>query len=301
MKLLCVIATVASLALLSACHTQATSAEPADYDATIKKFQQEREASLKSDTGWLTIAGLFFFSKPTATFGSAPSNDFILPAAAPKQAGTFELREGKVRVKAAPGITFQLGDKPVTSAELRSDAEGQPDRLGLGNFQLWVHMSGSRPSIRLRDPNSRLLKEFTGTRWFPINPAYRVEARYTPYDKPKTIQIPNILGDIDDMPAPGTVTFTLNGQTLTMQAVADPGDKEFWFIFRDQTSGKETYGAARFLYMPAPVNGKMIVDFNMAQNPPCAYNPFTTCPLPPPQNRLPIRIEAGEKAYAGHP
>ena len=152
----------------------------------------------------------------------------------------------------------------------------------------------------MRDPNYKLYKEFTGLRWFPINPAYRVKAEFTPYDKPKTVQLANILGDIDEMSAPGFVTFTLNGQQLKLEPFADPGDKEFWFVFRDLTSEKETYPAARFLYMPAPVRGEMILDFNMAENPPCAYNPFTTCPLPPKQNRLAIRVEAGEKAYAGH-
>jgi uncharacterized protein len=279
----------------------AQASSPANsYEASVQRFQHDWEATLKSDTGWLTIAGLFFLSQPSSTFGSDPLNDIVLPASAPAHAGTFELHDKKVRVKAAPGVTFQLGDKPITSAELKSDGQGPPDRIGLGDLQLWVHMSGDRMSIRLRDKNSHLRKEFAGLSWFPVNEAYRVEAQYVPYDKPKTVHVPNILGDIDTMPVPGFVTFTLNGQALKMEAVADQGDKEFWFIFRDLTSGKETYAATRFLYMPAPVNGKMTLDFNMAENPPCAYNPFTTCPLPPQQNRLPVRVEAGEKAYAGH-
>jgi uncharacterized protein (DUF1684 family) len=276
-------------------------APPANsYEAEFRKWQQDREATLKSDTGWLTIAGLFFLSQPQSTFGSDPVNDIVLPAGAPARAGTFELHDGKVRVQAAPGVSFRLGDKTITSGELKSDGAGPPDRLTLGDMQLWVHMSGDRPSIRLRDKNSRLRKAFVGTSWFPLNPAYRVEAEYQPYDKPKTIPVPNILGDIDTMSVPGLVSFTLNGREIKMEPVADPGDKEFWFIFRDLTSGKDTYPAARFLYMPAPVNGKMIVDFNRAENPPCAYNPYATCPLPPEQNRLPERIEAGEKNYAGH-
>ena len=270
------------------------------YEAGIQQFQHDYEAALKTDTGWLTIAGLFFLTQPQMTFGSDPLNDMVLPASAPARAGTFELRNGKVTVKAEPGVTFQLVDKSITNAVLKSDGEGPPDRIGLGDLQLWVHMSGGRPSIRLRDKNSRLRKEFAGTSWFPIDKAYRVEATYEPYAKPKTIQVPNILGDIDNMTVPGIVSFTLNGQPLKMEAVTEGDDKEFWFIFRDLTSGKETYPAARFLYMPAPVNGKMIIDFNKAENPPCAYNPYATCPLPPEQNRLRVRIEAGEKAYAGH-
>jgi uncharacterized protein len=152
----------------------------------------------------------------------------------------------------------------------------------------------------VRDKNNPLRKAFTGTKWFPVSAAYRVEGTFTPYEKPKVIEVPNILGDIDRMPIPGIVTFTLNGQEHKLEPVAEPGDPQFWFIFRDLTSQKETYPAARFLYASAPVNGRMILDFNKAQNPPCAYNPYTTCPLPAEQNRLRTRIEAGEKRYDGH-
>jgi uncharacterized protein len=271
-----------------------------DYEAGVQRFQRDREAALRTDTGWLTIAGLFFLSQPSTTFGSDPLSDIVLPSSAPAQTGTFELRGGNVSVKAAPGVAFQLNGKTITSAELKSDAEGPPDRIGLGDLQLWVHMSGSRKSIRLRDRNSRLRQTFTGTSWFPINAAYRVEATFEPYDKPRTVQVPNVLGDVDNMTVPGMVSFTLDGRPLKMEAITEGNDKEFWFIFRDLTSGKESYPAARFLYMPGPVNGKMMLDFNMAENPPCAYNPYTTCPLPPQQNRLPVRVEAGERAYGGH-
>jgi uncharacterized protein (DUF1684 family) len=265
----------------------------------IAKFQQDREAALKADTGWLTIAGLWFLTQPVTTFGSDPLNDIVFPASAPSRAGTFELRDGKVSVKAAEGVTFKLGDKTVTSAPLRSDGEGLPDRVLLGELQFWVHNSGERLSIRLRDPDSSLRKDFAGTSWFPINRAYRVEGSYSPYDRPKTVEIANILGDIDRVPIPGIVTFALDGQEYKIEPVAEAGDAQYWFIFRDLTSQSETYPAARFLYAPAPVDGKMILDFNKAQNPPCAYNPYTTCPLPPEQNRLRTRIEAGEKRYAG--
>jgi uncharacterized protein (DUF1684 family) len=270
------------------------------YQAEITKFQQDREAALKTDTGWLTIAGLFFLTQSVTTFGSDPLNDIVLPAGAPARAGTFELRNGKVTVKAADGVTFQLDGKSITSAELKPDGQGPPDRISLGDLTLWVHNSGDRLSIRLRDKNSPLRKEFAGTSWFPINSAYRVEATYAPYDKPKMVQVPNILGDMDAMPVPGIVTFAIDEREYKLEPVAEPGDPQFWFIFRDLTSQDESYPAARFLYAPAPVNGKMILDFNRAQNPPCAYNPYTTCPLPSEQNRLRVRIEAGEKKYTGH-
>ena len=274
---------------------------PSDpYLAEVTKFRQDREAALKADTGWLTIAGLWFLTQPVTTFGSDPLNDIVFPPSAPQRAGVFEMRNGKVTVKAAEGVTFQLAGKPVTTLELKSDVPGPADRLTLGNdLQFWVHNSGQRLSIRLRDQNSDLRKNFTGIRWFPIDPAYRVEATYTPFDKPKMVDVASLVGDSDKTPIPGLVKFTLKGQEYVLEPFAEAGDPRFWFVFRDLTSQKETYPAARFLYMPAPVNGKMILDFNKAENPPCAYNPYTTCPLPTEQNRLRTRIEAGEMRYAG--
>ena len=274
---------------------------PSDpYQAEVTKFRQDREATLKGNAGWLTIAGLWFLTQPHATFGSDPLNDIVFPPSAPPRAGTFELRNGKVTVKAAEGVTFQLNGKSLTTAELKSDFPGPADRLSLGSdLQFWVHNSGERLSIRLRDQNSSLRTNFVGLSWFPINPAYRVEATYAPYDKPRIVDVVSLVGDIDKTPIPGVVTFALNGQTYTLEPFAEPGDEQFWFVFRDLTSQKESYPAARFLYARAPVNGKMILDFNKTENPPCAYNPYTTCPLPTEQNRLRTRIEAGEKRYGG--
>ena len=265
------------------------------YLAEITKFRQDREATLKGDAGWLTIAGLWFLTQPRTTFGSDPLNDIVFPASAPPRAGIFEMRNGKVTVTAAEGVTFELNGKPVTKMELKSDVPGPADRLMLGtDLQFWVHNSGQRLSIRLRDQNSVLRKEFTGLTWFPIDPAYRVEATYTPFDQPQIVDVASLVGDSDKTPIPGLVKFTLKGQDYALEPFAEPDDPQFWFVFRDLTSQKETYPAARFLYAPAPVNGKMILDFNKAVNPPCAYNPYTTCPLPTEQNRLRTRIEAGE-------
>ena len=270
------------------------------YRAEIEKFRQEYETRLKSDNGWLTIAGLFFLSPDTSTFGSDPLNDVVLPEPAPARAGTFDLRNGTVTVTAAVGGSLIMNGTPVATAELKSDGHGEPDRITIHDLALWVHESGERRAIRLRDKNSRLRAEFTGVKWFPINEAHRVDGRFVPYDRPKTLQVPTILGDVDTVHSPGLVVFSLGGQEFKMEPVAEQGDDEFWFIFRDLTSGKETYGAARFLYTPLPVNGRVVLDFNKAENPPCAYNPYTTCPLPPEQNRLSVRIEAGEKIYQPH-
>ena len=300
------IAAVVLAVSVTACDRGAPAPAPAaaadPYLADIAKFREAREAVLKTDTGWLTIAGLFFLTKPETTFGSDTKNDIVLPAGAPSRAGTFVLRDGKVAVKAADGVSFMLNGNAVTNADLKSDGSGPPDRIALQDLTLWVHQSGERLAIRLRDKNNRLRKEFTGLHWYPVTAAYRVEAQYAPYDVPKTMPIPNILGDIDQMVSPGTASFSMGDQQMQMVAVADPDHpKELWFIFRDLTTGKETDPAARFLYTPLPENGKVTLDFNRAQNPPCAYNAFATCPLPPPENRMPVRVEAGEKMYGARP
>jgi hypothetical protein len=277
--------------------------ETADpYPAEIARFREAREAVLKTDTGWLTIAGLFFLTSAETTFGSDQANDIVLPAGAPARAGTFTMLDGKVAVKAANGVSFVLNGNTITSAELKSDGSGTPDRIVLQDLTLWVHQSGDRLAIRLRDKNNHLRREFTGLNWYPVKPEYRVAAEYVPYDTPKTMQIPNILGDIDTMVSPGTAAFVMDGRRMQMVAIADPDHpKELWFIFRDLTTGKETDPAARFLYAPLPEGGKITLDFNKSQNPPCAYNAFATCPLPPLENRMPVRVEAGEKIYEPRP
>ena len=207
-----------------------------------------------------------------------------------------------VSVKAADGVAFVLNGNTVTTAELKSDGAGAPDRIGLQDLTLWVHQSGDRLAIRLRDKNNHLRREFKGLKWYPVKAEYRVPADYQPHQTAKTMQIPNILGDVDTMVSPGTAAFTMSGQRMQMVAISDPDHpKELWFIFRDQTTGKETDPAARFLYTSLPEDGKVTLDFNRAQNPPCAYNAFATCPLPPAENRMPVRVEAGEQMYEPRP
>ena len=300
MRCLLLIACIGVAACGAASDTAATppNGEPTGeaYRAGVEKYRHDLETKLTSDTGWLTIAGLTYLTKPETTFGSAPGNDIVLPGATPARVGTFVLAaDGRVSVRLEPGLPQLrlLDGRPFTGGEIKSDGDGAPDRLVLGDVQAWVHKSGDRQTIRIRDKNNPLRKTFGGMKWYPIDESYRVEATFLPYEAPKQLKIPNLLGDVDTMTAPGDVTFTLHGQPQRMVAVEDDG--ELWFIFKDLTSGETTYQAARFLYTPLPVEGKVVLDFNRAENPPCAYNQFTTCPLPPPQNRLQVRVEAGEQ------
>jgi uncharacterized protein (DUF1684 family) len=271
------------------------AAQDSSYRASVEQWRQAYENDLKSDHGWLTISGLFWLHEGENRFGSDPLGDIVLPeASAPAEAGTFEFHAGRTIVHVNPGVPATLNGKPVSTAELHPDSP--TDRLVLGELALWVHASGARFAIRLRDKNSTLRKNFTGLHWFPIDESYRVTARYAPYDKLKEVPIQNLAGDSLTLPISGYVTFTLHGQEYRLDAGSDEAGG-LSLVFRDLTSGKETYGAGRFLDTDAPKNGEVILDFNKAYNPPCAYNPYTTCPIPPPQNRLRTRIPAGEKSY----
>lgn len=268
------------------------SADGASYRASVEKWRQEYEAYLKSDKGWLTVSGLFWLHDGENRFGSDPLNDIVLPATAPPDAGSFEFHNGKTTVHVKPGVVARMHGAKVATAEMKPDSA---DQLVLGDLTLYVHASGDRYAIRLKDPNSSLRKDFTGLHWFPINESYKVDARFVPYDKPKAVMIQNMAGDVGAEEIPGYVEFSLNGQKLRLDAEKDGSSLSF--VFRDLTSGHETYGAARFLDAELGKDGRVVLDFNEAYNPPCAYNPYTTCPLPPPENRLRVRIEAGEKSY----
>lgn len=267
-------------------------ADGASYRASVEKWRQEYETYLKSDKGWLTVSGLFWLHDGENRFGSDPLNDIVLPATAPPDAGSFEFHNGKTTVHVKPGVAATMHGAKVATAEMKPDSA---DQLVLGDLTLYVHASGDRYAIRLKDPNSSLRKDFTGLHWFPINESYKVDARFVPYDKPKAVMIQNMAGDVGAEEIPGYVEFSLNGQKLRLDAGKDGSSLSF--VFRDLTSGHETYGAARFLDAELGKEGRVVLDFNEAYNPPCAYNPYTTCPLPPPENRLRVRIEAGEKSY----
>lgn len=291
---------VASITLaLAGALAAATLFAQNTYEQEIAQWRQEREADLKGDNSWLTVAGLFFLNQGKNSFGSGPLNDIVLPPDAPAEAGVLEFDGSKVTLRARDPLT--VNGKPVTTAVLKPAEEGKPaDLITMGSLTFFVHKSGDRLAMRLRDTNSDIRRNFTGLKWFPANEAYRVTGKFEPYTKPKPIRVPNILGDLEPYTAPGVVSFTINGQPQKLE-VYDSGTGErrrFFIVFRDLTSGKETYPSARFLYADRPnAAGDVVLDFNKAYNPPCAFNPFTTCPLPSEQNRLRVRIEAGELDY----
>ncbi len=258
----------------------------------------ERNGKLKSDNGWLTVAGLFWLKEGESTMGTGRENDFVLrTGSAPEKVGTFDFHGGKTVFHAVPGVAVTVNGKPAATAPLAADSAGSPDVLRIGDLSMFVIQRGNRFGIRLKDKDSETLHKFTGTHWFPVAEEYRVTAKFVPYSPPKKIAVPNILGDVDQEDSPGYAEFTLQGRHYQLDPVSE-GDSLF-FIFKDMTAGKETYPPGRFLYTDLPKNGEVVLDFNQAVNPPCAFTPYATCPLPPAQNRLPVRIEAGELRY-GH-
>ena len=276
------------------------AAATSPYVGEIEHWRAQREERLKADNGWLTVSGLFWLKDGATTFGSAAGNDIVLPASAPARAGVIQFSGGKASVRVEPGVRILSGDEPVTAMDLRADtAPGGPDVLVLGALSLQVIERGGRYGIRLKDNDSPQRKAFAGTQWYPVSAAYRVTARFVPNAKPKTIAIANVLGQEEQQASPGYAVFTINGQEARLDPNLDePDAKELFFIFKDPTSGRDTYPAGRYLYTDLPKDGTVTLDFNKAVSPPCAFTAYATCPLPPPQNRLAVRIEAGEKKPA---
>ncbi|MEZ4675427.1 MAG: DUF1684 domain-containing protein [Caldilineaceae bacterium] len=269
------------------------------YQASMQKMRQERAAAIAADRSWLTLAGLYWLQPGDNAFGAATSNGLVLPnhaGTSPAVAGRFNFVNGVTTLHAAPGVVLCVNGNPATTQELQPDAAGAPDLVTLASLTMVVIKRGARTGIRLYDDASPRRQAFTELDWFAVDPTYRIEARFEPYEPAKPITYGNVLGDMVTEECPGAVVFGWQGTECRLDALPR-GDKLF-FNFRDATNGESTYGAGRFLYTDAPQDGVVVVDFNQATNPYCAYTPYGTCPLPPVQNRLPVRIEAGERNFS---
>ena len=279
--------------ILAACAPPAPS--PEAHAAEVRSWHEGRIARLKSETGWLTLVGLYWLHDGSNSVGTAPDNDLVMPAGkAPAHVGVLVLAEGKVRFEVAPDAKVTRGGQPFTSGPLRSDAEGEPDLLEIGPLNFMIIRRGERLGVRLRDRQSEVRRSFQGIETWPVNDAWRLDGRFEPYDPPRQIGIPTVLGTVENMTCPGVVVFQAGGSEFRLEPVLEEGTDDLFFIFADQTNGKGSYPAGRFLYTSPPEQGHVVIDFNHSYNPPCAFTPYATCPLPPRQNRLPLRIEAGE-------
>jgi uncharacterized protein (DUF1684 family) len=274
-------------------------APSSDYRAEVEAWRQRREQRLRADDGWLAVVGLFWLRQGQNTVGSAPDSAVLLPAPVPADAGTITLADGHATLVVTPGTEARVDGRPVTRLVLVPDTVPGHKEVQLGSVSLNLIDRQGKLGIRVKDMNSPRRKSFPGLQWYPIDEAARVQAHWVSYPTPKPIPITNVLGQVDDLSSPGYATFTWDGQEVTLHPVLDaPDSRTLFFIFRDKTSGKTTYGGGRFLYSSLPKAGTLELDFNKAYSPPCAFTDFATCPLPPPQNRLSVAIEAGEKAPA---
>ena len=279
----------------------ATAGDLRSERASVEKWRTERVTELTNETGWLTLVGLYWLNPGENTFGRASSNTLVLdhPRLA-DTAGTFTLTGSKVTFTARPGSGITHGGQPVTSIELVSDAKDSPTVVSSGPLRFFVIERAGKFGVRVRDVASPRRRDFAGLQYFPIAPDWVFNARFEPYEPRRQIKIVNVLGLEDEMVSPGALVFTRNGREIRLDAVLDGADATDLFVmFADGTSGHDTYGAGRFLHVPFATDGKTVVDFNKAYNPPCAFNDFATCPLPPYQNRTTLKITAGEKKYAG--
>lgn len=275
--------------------------KPDDWLAKELAWRAQREQEIRSSESWLTIVGLFWLHPGENSIGGSNADNITLPDPhLPAKLGRFIFTENKVTFINSPSLLIKLNGKPIQQKILQDDTTGKPDILTLGNFRFWIIRRGKLIGVRLRDLNSPALKEFKGLDYFPPNKAYFFRGKYLPFSSPRKITVPNRSGTTTEMTSLGKVEFDLNGQSLELITFqSSPEAKNLFIIFADQTNGEETYEGGRFLFAQGSSPDEVILNFNRAVNPPCAYTPYATCPLPPRENYLPLRIEAGEKKYSG--
>jgi uncharacterized protein (DUF1684 family) len=267
---------------------------PPDYKSQILEWQQHRETGLRSEDGWLTLAGLFWLKPGNNSIGSGDTNDFLLPNDAPPQLGILKRSGNVVTFTNLAGNRVTVNKKAVPgSVMLHYDADDNSDIVQVGPVSFYVIQRGDKLGIRVKDRNNPTLRNFKGTRFFPIDAAFRFDAKFIP--DPEKILVPSVIGLTEMQESPGVVEFHYHEQTYRLRPIYE--GKTLFFIFKDLTSEKETYPGGRMVNTPLPHDNRVTLDFNKAYNPPCCFTPYATCPLPPKGNSLPIRIEAGELRF----
>jgi uncharacterized protein len=277
----------------------------AAYRAEVAQWRRERDERLRAPDGWLSLVGLHWLALGPNRFGGAPDDDVPLPSSVPAQAGTFVVAGHEahfdIRVEVPAHSPLTMNGGAARSGPVRTDAALAPDVFSLGTVSWQVIERGARVGVRVRDSASPARRTFAGSTWYAIDPAYRVVARFTPRVGATEVVVPDAAGGQQKLKSPGTLTFTLRGEVQHLDPALDGDDPDDQMIvFRDATSAHTSYGAGRFVRALRQKDGTFVVDFNRAYAPPCAFTPFATCPLPPPQNRMRIAVEAGDKSGADH-
>ena len=286
--------------LLAAALASALSrAAPGNDAAGFAQWRAERLAALTNESGWLTLVGLYWFRDGPNTIGQGRSNTIAIdnPELGPR-AGAFVQQGNSVRFEASPRSCVRIGGQPVKTQVLTPDNAGEPQLMKCGSLEFYVIERGGKRGLRVRDLASHARREFRGLDYFAFDPGWVVDARFEPYMPARHVPIVNVLGMELDMLSPGALVFERDGREWRLDALLENPAADILFVmFADGTSNRETYGAGRFLYVPLPVAGHVTVDFNRAYSPPCAFTAFATCPLPPDQNRIALRVAAGELKY----
>ncbi len=274
-----------------------------EYQQRVEAWRSKRESALRAADGWLALCGLFPLQPGRQTIGSGAEHPIRLPAAAPAHLGWIDFAAGEAELTLTNPSLVLVDGEPPERAQIRlisNQARPDPTLVSIGTITFFVHTYGDQAAIRVRDAANLALRTFPGCAWFPIQPDYRVRGQFIPYDAPRALPIQTSLQTATSFHSVGRVTFALHGVPLSF-AVADYGiPNQLNVIFRDQTAGQETYPAVRFLALDKTGPAEVSIDFNKAYNPPCAFTPYTTCPLPPRENILPVAIRAGEQYRAEH-
>ncbi|MBU6510496.1 MAG: DUF1684 domain-containing protein [Gammaproteobacteria bacterium] len=286
-------------------RTSDLAAEPVmsntDYECEITAWRATRLQKLTTKDGWTQLVGLLWLEPGDNSFGRAASNRLALEnPRIPEHLGTFSVAGREVRFVAAPGAQVMHAGRPVRAiGPLQDDAAGAPTVLSCGSVSFYLIERSGRLGIRVKDSQAEAHVHFRGLEYFRIDPKWRLAARVEAYSPVKKVSIINVLGMEEEMQSPGALLFEVDGKPYRLDAVLEVGERDWFVMFADQTNGKQTYGAGRFLYVAPPVNGETVIDFNKSYSPPCSFSAFATCPLPPPQNRLAVAVTVGELKYTG--
>jgi len=293
---------LAFLMLAIGCRAPSHPGEDAAWLGSLDRFHTERNDEIAGPDGWLTLVTRSWLPEGASRVGADPASDIVLPAdRSPPLAGTL-LRTGTtVRFVAAEGVTVSVDGTPRTELDLVDDHDGHPTVWALGSLTFRVIRRQDRLALRVKDSAHPARAAFKGLAFYAPNPAWRVRARLAPAPAGTTVRIVNVLGQVEDMPSPGTLQFDVGGRAYRLDAVTDRDHEGFFVLMKDATSGHGTYPPGRFLYTGAPASdGSVELDFNRAFSPPCAFTSLATCPLAPKQNELPLKIEAGERFAGPH-
>lgn len=287
---------------LFSCQSNKEPFNEEEYIKSTKEWQVKRLESLKSENGWLNLVGLHWLKDGQNPFGSNEANNIIFPENAPEFIGAIILYKGNLSVVINDDVEVFINDSLLKESDILTDAEKGTTKFKIGSFRWYIIKRGERYGIRLKDLESPLIDQITEVPSFPIDSKWRLNAKFEKFDTPKEIAVPNVLGDTEFEQCYGLIKFKIGEEEHSLMPLGND-DKGFFVIFADETSAEETYGAGRFLSVEKPdEKGNTIIDFNKATNPPCAFTNFATCPLPPKENILSVKILAGEKVneHFGH-